>query len=153
MWPLRYIRLLIMKRGSNHRTQPLCTCKHPKFSFIPCKQEGSINTRAILLNTTSFLVLQIDHAPRTTGVLKPSNTPALILSPACCHHKKKSHHLEVAWQPEIRNSPKIDAKIAGQTHMPKEGGWLSHLLVHKEDNDLDVIGPDEQVYLLSNSGY
>ena len=28
----------------DHRTQPLCTCKHPKFSFIPCKQEGSINT-------------------------------------------------------------------------------------------------------------
>ena len=45
-WPLvrRYIGLLIRKCDRDHRTQPLCTCKHPKFSFIPCKQEGSINT-------------------------------------------------------------------------------------------------------------
>jgi len=37
---------LVGEPSSDHGTKTFSTCKHPKFSFLPCKEESSINSRS-----------------------------------------------------------------------------------------------------------
>ena len=91
--------------------------------------------------------------PGRPGYWNPATRRHLFSHQPATTIRRTPHHLGEAWQPEVRNSSKIDAKTAGQTHTPREGDWLSPLLAHKEDNVLDVTVPNEKLCLLSNNGY